>query len=239
MINFSTVERRPPVDIEAEPSGRSDAGRAAVPQARVVEPAPGHRGLDLDSGHRRCDQCGLAAGDVDPADFAERAFIAAEEWVQILRSESRGLGTPAARCLVTPGVRRPCPRRLSLLFDARLAQMLSEDIADLRQLEPGRDSHQERYGEQDPEVVAGRAEAHARALRCVRIPVAQAGVSTPTRDTGSDGAEFTVVTRSSSTSCTMSIHHLWDVTGQQDAAASLALGVIDPCDGTRPSASVS
>ena len=64
---------------------------------------------------RRCDQCGLSAGEIEPTDLAERAFVAAEEWVQILRSSPAVASSPPSRCLVTARVRRPCTRRLSPL----------------------------------------------------------------------------------------------------------------------------
>jgi hypothetical protein len=59
---------------------------------------------------RRCDECGLAAGEVGPAEIAERAFVAAEEWVQILRSSPAVTQRPGTGGLVAAGVRRPRPR---------------------------------------------------------------------------------------------------------------------------------
>jgi len=72
---------------------------------------------------RRCDQCGLSAGDIGPEDFAQRAFVAAEEWVQILRS------SPAVTARPRPDVWSPLEygahvRDVYRLFDARLVQML-------------------------------------------------------------------------------------------------------------------
>ena len=50
---------------------------------------------------RRCDQCGLSAGEIEPTDLAQRAFVAAEEWVQILRS------SPAVAARPRPAVWSP------------------------------------------------------------------------------------------------------------------------------------
>ncbi len=36
--------------------------------------------------HRQCPECGLSAGEIGLDEIATRAFVAAEEWVQILRS---------------------------------------------------------------------------------------------------------------------------------------------------------
>ena len=157
---------------------------------------------------RRCDQCGLSAGETDPAQFAERAFVAAEEWVQILRS------SPAVSARPRPDVWSPLEygahvRDVYRLFDARLAQMLSEDTPTFANWDQDATAITERYSEQDPEVVAEELEAAAQRF------VARRGIR-------SDGKEFTVLTFIQYFLHDV-IHHLWDVTGQQDAAASLVL----------------
>ena len=105
---------------------------------------------------RRCDQCGLSAGEIDPAQFAERAFVAAEEWVQILRS------SPAVSARPQPDVWSPLEygvhvRDVYRLFDARLAQMLSEDTPTFTSWDQDETAIAERYSEQDPEVVGAIA----------------------------------------------------------------------------------
>jgi DinB superfamily len=168
---------------------------------------------------RRCDQCGLSAGEIDPAQFAERAFVAAEEWVQILRS------SPAVSARPQPDVWSPLEygahvRDVYRLFDARLAQLLSEDTPTFASWDQDETAIAERYSEQDPEVVADELEAAAQVF------VARIRSLTPDqysrRGFRSDGAEFTVLTFIQYFLHDV-IHHLWDVTGQQDAAASLAL----------------
>jgi hypothetical protein len=161
----------------------------------------------------------LSAGEIDPADFAERAFIAAEEWVQILRS------SPAVSARPQPDVWSPLEygahvRDVYRLYDARLAQMLSEDTPTFANWNQNETAISERYKEQDPEVVANELEAAAQGLvaRIQSLKPEQRG----RRGIRSDGVEFTVVTLIQYFLHDV-IHHLWDVTGQQDAAASLVL----------------
>ena len=168
---------------------------------------------------RRCDQCGLSAGEIDRSDFAERAFIAAEEWVQILRS------SPAVSARPQLDVWSPLEygahvRDVYRLFDARFVQMLSEDTPTFASWNQDETAIKERYGEQDPEVVADELEAVAQRFvgRIQSLRPDQYG----RRGIRSDGAEFTVATFLQYFLHDV-IHHLWDVTAQQDAAASLIL----------------
>jgi uncharacterized damage-inducible protein DinB len=168
---------------------------------------------------RRCDQCGLSAGDIEPTEFAQRVFVAAEEWVQILRS------SPAVTARPEPDVWSPLEygahvRDVYRLFYGRLEQMLNEDTPTFANWNQDETAIEERYSEQDPEVVAEELEAAAQRF------VARIQSLTPEqyrrRGIRSDGAEFTVATFLQYFLHDV-IHHLWDVTGQQDAAASLAL----------------
>jgi hypothetical protein len=168
---------------------------------------------------RRCEQCGLSAGEIRPEDFAQRAFIAAEEWVQILRS------SPAVTARPQPDVWSPLEygahvRDVYGLFDGRLAQMLNEDAPTFASWDQDETAIKERYGEQDPEVVADELEDAAQRF-VARISSLEPDQYSR-RGIRSDGAEFTVVTFIQYFLHDV-IHHLWDVTGQQDAAASLAL----------------
>jgi DinB superfamily len=184
----------------------------------VVEPPPDTKDWTWTL-TRRCEQCGLSAGEIDRADFAQCAFVAGEEWVQILRS------SPAVSARPQPDVWSPLEygahvRDVYRLFDARLVQMLSEDTPTFTNWNQDETAIKERYREQDPEVVADELEATAQGF------VARIQSLTPEqyrrRGIRSDGAEFTVVTFLQYFLHDV-IHHLWDVTGQQDAAASLAL----------------
>jgi hypothetical protein len=199
--------------------GRLEDGTPGRRRTRllVVEPPPDTKDWTWTL-TRRCDQCGLSAGEIDPADLAERAFVAAEEWVQILRS------SPAVSARPQPDVWSPLEygahvRDVYRLFDARLAQMLSEDTPTFTNWNQDETAIKERYREQDPEVVADELEAAAQRFvaRIQSLRPDQYG----RRGIRSDGAEFTVATFLQYFLHDV-IHHLWDVTGQQDAATSLA-----------------
>ncbi|HEY5820812.1 MAG TPA: DinB family protein [Propionibacteriaceae bacterium] len=168
---------------------------------------------------RRCDQCGVTAGDIAPDEVATRAFIAAEEWVQILRS------SPAVGARPSPEVWSPLEygahvRDVFRIFDTRLVQVLSEDDPTFANWDQDESAIEGRYGEQDPEVVAEELEAAAQTL------AGRIHALTPEQwhRTGkrSNGSEFTVTTLLQYFLHDV-IHHLWDVTGQQDGAASLVL----------------
>ncbi|HEU5486792.1 MAG TPA: DinB family protein [Microlunatus sp.] len=169
---------------------------------------------------RRCEQCGLAAGEVEVDEVPERAFVAGEEWVAILRS------SPAVNARPEPTVWSPLEygahvRDVYRLFDARTAMMLAEDEPTFANWDQDETAIDERYADQDPELVAEELEAAALAyvtrLRALRPDQLER------RGRRSDGSVFTVATLSQYFLHDV-IHHLWDVTGQQDATTSLELG---------------
>ena len=169
--------------------------------------------------HRQCPECGLSAGEIGLDEIATRAFIAAEEWVQILRS------SPAVTARPQPQVWSPLEygahvRDVYRLFDARLNLMLTADDPRFDNWDQDETAIRERYAEQDPEVVADQLEAAAQSM----VGHIQALRADQLGRTGrrSDGSEFTVVTLLQYFLHDV-VHHLWDVTGQSDAAASLAL----------------
>ena len=141
----------------------------------------------------------IRGGRGRPADFAERAFVAAEEWVQILRS------SPAVSARPQPDVWSPLEygahvRDVYRLYDARLAQMLNEDSPTFANWNQDEAAIKERYKEQDPEVVADELEAAAQRL------VARIQSLKPEQydDVGSGlMARSSRSRRSFSTSCTM------------------------------------
>ena len=98
--------------------------------------------------------------------------------------------------------------------------MVSEDHPRFPNWDQNETAIRERYGEQDPEVVAEELEAAAltmvdRIRALTPADVERTGVR-------SNGDEFTVETLLQYFLHDI-IHHLWDVTGQQDAVSSLAL----------------
>ena len=204
MINFST--------------GRASGCGQSAQYRGPVEPEPDTKDWTWTL-TRRCDECGLSAGEVGPTEIAERAFLAAEEWVQILRS------SPAVTQRPEPAVWSPLEygahvRDVFELFDSRLALMVSEYHPRFPNWDQNETAIRERYGEQDPEVVAEELEAAAltmvdRIRALTPADVERTGVR-------SNGDEFTVQTLLQYFLHDI-IHHLWDVTGQQDAVSSLAL----------------
>ena len=168
---------------------------------------------------RRCEQCGLAAGEVEPSAIAERAFVAGEEWVQILRS------SPAVSERPLPDVWSPLEygahvRDVYRLFDARLVQMLTEDDPIFANWDQDETAISERYAEADPEEVAEELEAAAQTFVARLASLSPEQWSRPGRR--SDEAVFTVATFAQYFLHDV-VHHLWDVTGQQDGTASLTL----------------
>ena len=108
-------------------SARTSSARSPRSSASLanVEPEPDTKDWTWTLS-RRCEQCGLAAGEVSIGEVPERAFVAAEEWVAILRS------SPAVAARREPTVWSPLEygahvRDVYRLFDERLALMLTED----------------------------------------------------------------------------------------------------------------
>lgn len=166
---------------------------------------------------RRCPDCGLAAGEIDPDEVAERTYLAAVEWVQILTS-SPAVGVRPAPAVWSPLEYGAHVRDVYRLFDARLAIMLVEDDPTFDNWDQDDTALVEGYAEQDPDsVAAGLAEA-AEGL-VARIRSLQPS-QLDRRGRRSDGAEFTVATFLQYFVHDV-VHHLWDVTGQTDGVESL------------------
>lgn len=151
--------------------------------------------------------------------IAERAFVAAEEWVAILRS------SPAVVARPEPDVWSPLEygahvRDVYRLFSARLHRMLTEDDPTFANWDQDQTALSERYGEQDPEVVADELETEAQSFLTQVQAIRPEQWDRPGRR--SDGAEFTVLTFLQYFLHDV-IHHLWDVTDQQDGTTSLVL----------------
>lgn len=196
--------------------GRCEGSRASLAN---VEPEPDNKDWTWTLS-RRCDQCGLAAGEVSIGEVPERAFVAAEEWVAILRS------SPAVATRREPTVWSPLEygahvRDVFRLFDERLAVMLTEDDPTFANWDQDVTAREQRYAEQDPDVVADELEAAALAF-VTRVRSLRPD-QLDRRGFRSNGSEFTVVTLCQYFLHDV-IHHLWDVTGQSDATTSLELG---------------
>jgi hypothetical protein len=182
----------------------------------VVEPVPDTKDWTWTL-RQRCEDCGLAAGEVELDEIAGRAEIAAGEWVQILRS------SPAVTFRPQPDVWSPLEygahvRDVFWTFDARLALMLVEDEPTFENWDQDETAIADHYAEQDPDQVADQL-AEAAATFVARLRALEPS-QLDRRGRRSDGAEFTVTTIAQYFLHDV-IHHLWDVTGQQDGVESL------------------
>lgn len=168
---------------------------------------------------RRCEQCGFEAATVPQDQLGERYFVAAEEWVQILREN------PAVEVRPEPGVWSPLEygahvRDVLALFGQRLELMLTDDDPTFASWDQDETALTQRYAEQDPEQVAEDLEAAAQRLVGLVAEIEPgAWERTGSR---SNGSVFTVLTLLQYGLHDV-VHHLWDVTGQPDGTSSLQL----------------
>ena len=169
---------------------------------------------------RRCEECGAEVSTVGRDELAERFFVVAEEWAAILREN------PAVEARPAPGVWSPLEygahvRDVYAMTSERLDLLLTRDEPVFANWDQDEAALAGAYAEQDPEDVADRLEAAAERL------VGEIGQVEPgawgRRGTRSNGSEFTVETLLQYVLHDV-VHHLWDVTGQQDGASSLQLG---------------
>ncbi|MFE7524807.1 DinB family protein [Kitasatospora sp. NPDC057542] len=161
---------------------------------------------------RPCPDCGLDTPKVVREDVAGMVRANAEGWLTVLAGDADGLrGRPA------PGVwsdlEYACHvRDVFRLFHVRLNLMLDQDGPLFPNWDQDETAVAERYGEQDPRVVAGELEEAAETLAAAfeRVAGAQWG-RTGNR---SDGARFTVESFSRYL-IHDPVHHLFDVTGER------------------------
>ncbi|MGI3779987.1 MAG: DinB family protein [Janthinobacterium lividum] len=168
---------------------------------------------------RRCEECGFEAAGVAREQLAERYFVAGEEWVQILRS------SPAVETRPAPTTWSPLEygahvRDVLGMTLQRVELMLTADDPVFANWDQDETAQAERYGEQDPERVAEDLEAAAQRLVGLIAEIEPAACER--RGTRSNGSAFTVTTLLQYGLHDV-VHHLWDVTGQQDGTSSLQL----------------
>ena len=172
---------------------------------------------------RRCDQCGLDAGAIEFGGIARRAFVVAAEWVQILTSH------PAVEARPEPAVWSPLEygahvRDVYRVFDERLAAMLEVDNPTFADWDQNQTARLADYAESDPEQVAVELEQAAQGLIARIEPISDRDWARP--GSRSNGSTFTVGTLLQYFLHDV-VHHLWDVTGQQDGAASITPADLD------------
>ncbi|QDP95691.1 DinB family protein [Microlunatus elymi] len=163
----------------------------------------------------RCPDCGLEAGVIDVAEIADRIEAGAAEWVQILTQN------PAADRRPAPVVWSPLEygahvRDALELYDARLVLMLIEDNPAFKNWDQDEAAISGDYVRLDPDQVATELADVAQTF-VARIRSLEES-QLDRRGTRSDGAEFTVRTFLQYFLHDL-VHHLWDVTGQQQSEA--------------------
>jgi hypothetical protein len=137
---------------------------------------------------RRCDDCGFDARAFDRELVGSTILTTAASWQQVLRGAGRA--------------RRPRPdvwspleyachvRDVFRIYDERLARMLAEDAPQYANWDQDATAVAERYGEQDPDIVA--AELVAAAAQLAERFDGVRGEQWTRTGTRSDGAHFTV-----------------------------------------------
>ncbi|MFF4382330.1 DinB family protein [Kitasatospora sp. NPDC001547] len=161
---------------------------------------------------RPCADCGLDTPRVVREDVAGMVRANAQGWLTVLAGDVDGLRRRPA-----PGVwsdlEYACHvRDVFRLFDVRLNLMLDQDGPLFPNWDQDETAVAERYGEQDPRVVAGELAAAAETLAAAFERVA--GEQWERTGSRSDGARFTVESFSRYL-IHDPVHHLFDVTGER------------------------
>ncbi|MFJ9694196.1 DinB family protein [Kitasatospora sp. NPDC101183] len=161
---------------------------------------------------RPCPDCGLNTPAVVREDVAGMIRANAEGWLAVLGGEEEGLRRRPQPSVWSPLEYACHVRDVYRLFLVRLNLMLDEDDPLFPNWDQDETAVAERYGEQDPRVVAGELAEAAQALAAAFEAVA----GERWRRTGnrSDGARFTVESFSRYL-IHDPVHHLVDVTGER------------------------
>lgn len=162
---------------------------------------------------RACPDCGLDASTVAVADVPAIVRANAAAWVEVLGGDDVAV---RPRPDVWAPLEYACHvRDVFVLFDERLHLMLDDDDARFANWDQDVTAVEERYGEQDPAVVAADLVVAGERLASSFAAV------TPDQHgrTGlrSDGSHFTVETFAQYL-VHDPVHHIWDVTGRSGAA---------------------
>jgi hypothetical protein len=166
---------------------------------------------------RECTECGLVASSVAVSDVPGIVRRNAARWVDVLGRD--GVAERPRPDVWSPLEYACHVRDVFSLFDTLLHLMLDEDGARFANWDQDEAAVAERYGEQDPAVVADELVAAAEVL------AASFAAVTPDQHgrTGlrSDGSHFTVTTFAQYL-VHDPVHHVWDVTGEP-AGAQVAM----------------
>ena len=154
----------------------------------------------------RCPDCGFEAASVPAADIATRVTAYTDPWPRVL-------ARPDATTRPDPSTWSPLEyachvRDVCRVFEERLTLMLVQDAPAFANWDQDETAVAERYGAQDPAVVA-------RELAVAAASFAGAYAAVPADAWGrtgrrSDGSEFTVLSLGRYGLHDLA-HHLWDV----------------------------
>ncbi|MEV6972449.1 DinB family protein [Kitasatospora sp. NPDC093806] len=161
---------------------------------------------------RPCADCGLDTGAVVREDVAGMIRANAEGWLAVLAGEPGELRR-RPRPEIWSDLEYACHvRDVFRLFHVRLNLMLDEDGPLFANWDQDETAVAERYGEQDPAVVAAELARAAEVLAGAFEGVA--GAQWARTGDRSDGARFTVESFSRYL-IHDPVHHLYDVTGER------------------------
>jgi hypothetical protein len=157
---------------------------------------------------QRCPECGVDTRDIAPTDVADLVRRTVPRWRAALEQEGAGRRT---RPDAWSALEYACHvRDVYRIYDQRLGSMLDTDDPHFADWDQDATAVADRYGEQDPAVVADQLEAAAQSLAARFDGVS--GDQWERTGERSDGARFTVATFARYFAHDP-LHHLYDVTG--------------------------
>jgi len=185
------------------PKDLADRGDAATAATAAIAPDDKDWTWTL---RERCTDCGFTAAAVEAADIAGLVTASTDPWPAVLQR-------PDAGRRPTPSTWSPLEyachvRDVCRLFEERLHLMLTQESPTFANWDQDETAVADRYGEQDPTVVAGELTAAGSSFAAAYAQVPPDGWGR----TGirSNGSEFTVLTLGQYGLHDLR-HHLWDV----------------------------
>jgi hypothetical protein len=157
---------------------------------------------------RPCPECGFAAAELAPTDIPARVDDAAGRWRAVL-------ARPEVRLRPAPDVWSPLEyachvRDVLTVFADRATAIRTQDGPTFANWDQDATAVAERYGEQDPALVAEQLAAAADRARAAFSDVPPGGWDRP--GLRSNGSRFTLATLGQYFVHDV-VHHLWDVEG--------------------------
>jgi hypothetical protein len=157
-----------------------------------------------------CHECGYDASTVDRADLGARIRASAAPWAAVLaRPEAAQRPDPATWSTLEYACH---VRDVHRVFGVRLAAMLEQDAPQFANWDQDKSAVDERYGEQDPAVVADELVAAAGSVAAQYDAVPDDAWGRP--GLRSDGSAFTVESLGRY-HLHDADHHVWDLTAHR------------------------